>query len=133
MSSVCRCSLSEKALCTSELIADYFCAGWWCDSTCRYLSTYVVFTLDGQIPSAFLETKTSRKESFPFSSMSIVDIWMSIVEKNKEFRLSISRMCRLHNGIKFLILFECFSKVLFLKMLHEDVDYKRNRRVHCRC
>ena len=45
LSSVCRCSLSEmvKALCTSELIADCFCAGWWCDSACKYLSVCVGF------------------------------------------------------------------------------------------
>jgi len=43
-------SLSEmvKALCISELIADCFCAGWWCDSACRiYLCVLVFCTLDG--------------------------------------------------------------------------------------
>ena len=45
LSSVYRCSLSEmvKVLCTSELIADCFCAGWWYDSACRYLSVCVGF------------------------------------------------------------------------------------------
>jgi len=45
LSSVCKCSLSEmvKALYTSELIADCFYAGWWCDSACKYLSVCVSF------------------------------------------------------------------------------------------
>jgi len=48
LDSVCRCSLSEmvKDLCTSELIADCFCAGWWCDSACIYLCVLVFCTLD---------------------------------------------------------------------------------------
>ena len=45
LNSVCRCSLSEmmKALCTSDLIADCFCDGWWCDSACKYLSVCAGF------------------------------------------------------------------------------------------
>jgi len=40
-----RDGLSEvmKALCISKLIADCFYAGWWCDSTYRYLSVCVGF------------------------------------------------------------------------------------------
>jgi len=76
LNSVCRCSLSEmeKTLCTSELIADCFCNGWWCDSACRYLSVCVgfLYTWWPKVPSAFLEIRISRKGSFPFSSMSIV-------------------------------------------------------------
>jgi len=49
----------------------------------------------------------------------------------RDKRVSISRMCRLHNKTK--LHFVCFSEGLFLKMLHEDVsDYRRNRRAHCR-
>jgi len=60
-----------KALCTSELIADYFCAGWWCDSACKYLSVCIgfLYTSWPKVPSAFLEIRTFRKGSFSFFSM----------------------------------------------------------------
>jgi len=90
MSSVYRCSLSEKTLCTSELITDCLCVGW-CDSVCRYLFVLIFCTLDRMYSTkvllAFLETRTSRKGSFSvfFYVCNEMDIWMLIVEENKEF------------------------------------------------
>jgi len=76
LSPVCKCSLSEmvKVLCTTELIADCFCAGWWCDSACKYLSVCVgfLYTWWPRVLSAFLVTRTSRKRSFLSFSMSMI-------------------------------------------------------------
>ena len=54
-----------------------------------YLSVCIGFCTWPTVPSAFLKTRTSRKESFLFSSIfcSDVDIWILIVEENKKFTL----------------------------------------------
>ena len=63
---------------------------------------------------------------------------MLIVEKNKKFTEFGSAVSPYHECVVYITesnfwFFECFSKDLFLKMLHEDVsDYRRNRRAHCR-
>jgi len=56
---------------------------------------------------------------------------MLIIKKNKEFGSAVSSYyeCVVHIMEPNFWFFECFSKDLFLKMLHED-DYKRNRRAH---
>ena len=89
--SVCRdilCSEMVKTLCTSELIVDCFCAGWWCNLACRYLSVDFLYTWWPKVLSILLETITSRKGIFFFLFFSIsseVDIWMLTVEENKKF------------------------------------------------
>jgi len=86
-----------------------------------------------KVSSAFLETRISRKRSFPFFSIMVeVDILMLIVKENKEFTEFGSAVSPYHECVVYKTesnfwFFECFSEDLFLKMLHEDVgDYRRN-------
>jgi len=66
---------------------DCFCAGWWCDSACIYPYVLVFCTLDDlEYCQLFLVTRTSKKGSFLFSSLSMVKrtsiVGILIVEKN---------------------------------------------------
>ena len=54
-----------------------------------------------KVLSAFLETRTSRIESFLFSS-SEVDIWMLIVEENKDFTEFGSTVSPYHECIVYI-------------------------------
>jgi len=94
------------------------------------ISIYVfgfLYTWRPKIPSAFLETRISRKERFPFSSIcNEVDIRILIVEENKEFTEFSSIMTPYHECIVYITetnfwFFERFSESLFLKMLHKDI------------
>jgi len=58
----------RRKLYVQELIADCFCAGWWCDSACKYLFVHIgfLYTWWPKVLSVFLVIRTSRKRSFYF-------------------------------------------------------------------
>ena len=117
-----RCSLLEivKDLCTSELIADCFCARWWCDSACRYLSVCVSFLYTWWLGTVvFLETRISRKGSFSFFSIMkwIFGYWL--LRKIRNLRssalsyLHIMNVSTVYNGIKLLVFWVFFWDFFF--------------------
>lgn len=84
-------------------MSDYFCCGWWCDLTCRYLSVSAFFIGSALYYHLFMWFKKSRVASI---------IWLYYEDVT---HVEVPAFALLPTGLY----------GLFVKYIHEDVSNRR--------